>query len=168
MGISNSNAASKVPLSRCCQVESGSEDDCFCSERRLRPMTRLLLKAAHALCVPAWVFELALEGHSFLSRTRLLLRLQTVPINCLGPDYGIDSAGRVVPCSRTRGRIADIRKFQRTVYLSPADLDIYLAGWNAGAKWADGNEHSCTQDKDSGLLTCMEPPHVTRVMRRGY
>jgi len=145
-----------------CQAESSLLDGRFRNEHPPKPTTQLLLKVCWRLGVPKWVFELGYEGHSFLSRIRRLLHLRTVPINSLGPQYGVDATQHIVVCSRTRGRISDTRRFLQTGYRSPSDLEIFLTGWNAGARWCEGNAHFCTSDKETGLLACMEPPARTR------
>ncbi len=142
------------------QAESDALDGRFCSERPQESTTRLLLRACWRLGVlRPWSYAVGQELRSCFVRIGTILRLRTVPINSLGPQFGIDSStGRLTVCSRTRGRRLDTHKFLNTGYRSPSDLEIYLTGWNAGARWCDRNEHLCTPDKESGLLACMEPP----------
>jgi hypothetical protein len=125
------------------------------SEHLPTPKNQIALRVGRRLGVPQWVFECGREFRCFLCRIGMLVKLRTVPLVDLGPQFGEDSNGRLIACSRTRGRSADIQSFQNTGYRSPADLEIYLAGWNAGAIWADCNPHSCTVDKNVGQPSCM-------------
>lgn len=145
------------------QAELDSTDARLHSEPP-KPMIRILLKVSWRLVGDRpWSYELGRELRSFCDRIGKILRLRTVPINSLGCHVGVGSDGRLVPCSRTRGRMLDTRKFlQQGEYRSRADEEIFLTGWNAGAKWADGNRHFCIPDKESGRLACMEPPARTR------
>jgi hypothetical protein len=109
----------------------------------------------------AWVAELLSECRSFLHRSSTLLKKRSVALVDLGPHVGRDASGHLVLCSRTRGRILDLRKFQKSrPWESLEGLDIFLAGWTAGAAWSDDNPHSCTPDRDT--LACMRPHDLTR------
>jgi hypothetical protein len=146
------------------QAESDVLDGRLSSEHQqgstIQRLSRALLSWG---VVRPWFFESVRELRGCIARIETLWRLRTVPINSLGPQFGIDSStGRLTVCSRTRGRRLDTHKFLCSGYRSPGDLEIYLTGWNAGAKWCDDNEHLCTPDKESGLFACMEPPVVTR------
>jgi hypothetical protein len=147
------------------QAESDALDGRLSSEHRQASMTQRLLRALlRSGVVRPWFCESMYEVRTCIARIGTLWRLRTVPINCLGPQFGIDSStGRLTLCTRTRGRRLDTHKFLQVGHRSPADLEVYLAGWNAGAKWEGENGHFCTPDKESGLFACMEPPARTRV-----
>lgn len=152
------------------QAESDSLDARLSNEHLPASMIQRLLRVFLRWgIVRPWFCEVGLELRSCFDRIATLWRLRTVPINSLGPQYGIDSSsGRLTLCTRTRGRRLDTHKFLQVGHRSPADLEVYLAGWNAGAKWADGNQRSCTPDKQSGLFACMESPLTRASSRLGY
>jgi hypothetical protein len=122
----------------------------------------LLQQVCWRLRCPWLICELALETRSYLHRIGTLIWLRTFPINCLGPPFGVDDTGRLVPCTRTRGRRLGIHKFQNTdLWASPADMEVFLAGWNAAARWCELYPHICSPDKETGCLPC-SPPAVAR------
>lgn len=128
------------------------------SEPRLRPMIRILLRVGRMLGFRPWVYEVLLEVRSCVLRSRTLIKLRTIPLCDLGPQFGVDTTGHLVVCSRTRGRRTDIHRFQSTDCLrTRTDLEIYLAGWNAGAKWCDDNPHSYIPPKGADRSPCMVP-----------
>lgn len=140
-------------------LESLLSDAHLGSEHLSVSKSPLLEKVCVWLSCPSWVCELAREIHSFLYRSRTLIRLRTVPLNSLGPQFGVDATGRVVTCTRTLGRRLDTHKFQsRYCHSSPADLEMFLAGWNAGARWCDEHSHQCVQRNGADSLPCMTLP----------
>jgi len=150
-------------LPRDYQAESDALDGRLSSERQpVSMMQRLLRAGLRSGALRPWFCEAGQEVYSCLCRIRLLLHLRTVPRNDLGLHFGVASSGHLVPCTRTHGRRLDTHKFLQTGCRSPVDLEIFLAGWNAGAKWCDDNPHVCIPDRESGLYACMEPPARTR------
>ncbi len=103
----------------------------------------------------AWAREVLRELRSFVRCSRTLLALRTVPLIDLGPESGIDQAsGRLIECSRTRGRTIDIRRFHAEhPGATLAQTSLYLEGWNRGAEWAAGNPDSCTPHSDHSSRT---------------
>jgi hypothetical protein len=127
------------------------------SERLPSSTATIPLRNLRRLKVRSWVYELLYESRSFLQCIRTLIRLRTVPLCDLGPEYGVDASGHLVVCSRTRGRRQGIRNFQSSDYRSPKDVENFLAGWNAGATWGDDTSHSCMSNTDNHQLPCMVP-----------
>jgi hypothetical protein len=127
------------------------------SERPPSPNSRIPLRILRRLKVRSWVYELLYESRSFVRCIRTLIKLRTVPLCDLGPEYGLDASGHLLICSRTRGRRQDIRSFQSSDYRSPKDLENFLAGWYAGATWGDHTPHSCRPNTDNHQLPCMVP-----------
>jgi hypothetical protein len=147
----------------CYNVLTPAEESCLDalsdSEHQLTATTRILLRIGDLLGLPSWVYELPRELRSFAYRIGILVkRYEDLGCACtLGFQFGQDATGRLVTCSRTLGRRLDIHKFQSKGYPpSQVDLAIFLAGWNAGAKWSDDRPHFCTRRNDAGCLPCME------------
>lgn len=105
-----------------------------------------------------WVAELLCEFRNYLHRSSTLLRLRTVALADLGPHVGRDSNGRLIPCSRTHGRMQDLQKFHECrPWIAREDMEIFLIGWNAGAAWSESNPHNCTPSKGKSFAPCMRP-----------
>jgi hypothetical protein len=128
------------------------------AHRRISTLVSLRSVIRRLLSSREWVAELLREFCSFLYRSTILLRTRSVAVADLGPHAGRDASGRLVPCSRTRGRIQDVQKFRGCrSWVTLEHLEIYLIGWNAGAAWADRNPHACTLDRDIPGKT-LQPP----------
>jgi len=137
-------------------VASGSE---YRAKSKPSILARMLpISSSRCQDIRRLAYELLSETRSFLSRIRLLLATHGVVVVDLGPHLGQDSGGHLVECTRTRGRRQDIHKFRSKTagYRSTQiDLQIYVAGWTAGAKWADDTRHICTLGKGDPELPCM-------------
>jgi hypothetical protein len=139
-------------------------DDLVCSGPPPVPRNQTLGRVLGTLRVPGWVCELGREFRTFLHRSGTLIRLRKVPLCDLGPHFGEDSSGHLTICTRTRGRRWDTHRFQRlNSWSSLGDLEIFLAGWNAGARWCDESPHSCCCTSRNAVgqvdqLPCMSAP----------
>ncbi len=151
-------------------TESELQDALRGTEQTLESTTAILPLVCWWLGCPSWIYELIRETRSYLHRIGTLIRLRTVPRLHLGSAFGLDDSGRLATCTRTQGRRLGIHKFHKIDYsASLADLEVFLAGWNAGARWRDLYRHACyrpevcDRDKGDSRLSCMSPLAVVRV-----
>jgi len=72
----------------------------------------------------------------------------------LGPALQTPPSGHLVPCTRTRARIRDIRPMLSSrPWASLVDLQTFLEGWDKGAEWAGAesrNSETCREPLDRG------------------
>jgi hypothetical protein len=105
-------------------------------------------------------YEVAREFRSFLWRTGILLFRRSVALAGMGPVEGMSATGVPVACNRTHGRTQGMSRFLAVRPLATQeDRNTFLAGWNDGARWADGNVHSCTPHKGECIPPCMSPKY---------
>jgi hypothetical protein len=104
------------------------------------------------------VHEFLRETRSYLHRIRTL-SFQGSVVSCdIGPLAGVDRDGNLVACTRTHGRTLDTQSFAiQHPWACQQDLALYLAGWNAGARYADDTIHSCIPRKHERIPACMQP-----------
>jgi hypothetical protein len=117
-------------------------------------------------------YEFARVLRSFLHHTRILLWQGLIALAYMGPGVGYNEYRSLVDCTRTRGRIADTQAvWASNPRMSGEDLQMFLAGWSAGARWSDSHKHSCTPQNGESLAPCMSPssdfkPYLGRKPRR--
>jgi|SRR5882724_4986411 len=103
-------------------------------------------------------YEFARLFRTFLHHSRILWWQGSIALADMGPDVGLDGNRSLVDCTRTHGRIADTRAiWSSNQWMSGEDLQLFLAGWNAGARWSDRHKHSCTTQKVNVLLHACLP-----------
>ena len=115
-----------------------------------RPIWRLrraIFRAAYPYPV---AYGFLCELRSFLHRTASLRTLYESGLD-LGPLADPGESENPQLCTRTRSRIADMRSAtENREWLSLADLQTYLEGWDKGAAWAAhemDNQDSCKPSK---------------------
>jgi len=88
--------------------------------------------------------------HGILSETRslvprILFRLKKNLDSCgvdLGTSHQTHPSGHPVPSTRTRARIHDTQcMLSNHPWATLVDLEIFLEGWEKGARWADPETH---------------------------
>jgi len=117
-----------------CGLLSGSARLCATLSRWLSRATARLSFEHPLVC------EFVRELRTFALRSKTLLFQRSIALADMGPVAGTNGSGVPIYCSRTHGRMQDITKFLAVRPLaSQEDRNLFLAGWNYGARWADDN-----------------------------
>lgn len=97
-------------------------------------------EAIRVIPVRSLTYRAAWELRSALRRIQALYSLGSAPSPDVGPVWEESSPGHLVRCSRTQARNRCIQTLlSDQPYLSPADLQIFLRGWDAAEEWSGRN-----------------------------
>jgi hypothetical protein len=84
-------------------------------------------------------YALLLECRSFYHRIRLLRKQSDTVELRMGPVWDKDSSGRLTESKRTLVRTSDTQQLLSSrPWLSPEDVSLFLAGWDAGWELREG------------------------------
>ena len=101
------------------------------------------------------IHEILLECRNFLWRIRMLRETSAGLLGTFGPTWASLPNGHLLRCDATRARMMDTQEM-RTNHprATVIDVDLFLEGWLAGAKWAacSGRSPCRTEYTDDSAL----------------